>query len=55
MQLIIDMAESDPPAGTVSIGPPTPAGFGQPTPFVGWLGLLRVLGDLLGKPGSSPD
>ena len=39
--LTIRLDATDPPAGTVSLG------GGHPVAFAGWLGLLRVLSELL--------
>jgi hypothetical protein len=52
MQVIIEVAESDPPVGTVMLWPPSPDGTRPSEPFVGWLGLLRALSELLRPPGS---
>jgi hypothetical protein len=37
---------NDPPTGTVALDDSN----AEPVPFVGWLGLLRVLSELLGHP-----
>jgi hypothetical protein len=43
--ITIRLTATDPPAGCVSL--PGEAEL----PFVGWLGLLRILSDLFGSPG----
>ena len=57
MELRVTFETGDPPTGHVTLveaqGPlakqPRPQGD-HPIPFTGWLGLLRVLCDLLGHP-----
>jgi hypothetical protein len=58
MKIEITVESLDPPAGWITCRAADPA---QPddgergVEFVGWLGLLRVLDDLIGAPGRSSD
>jgi hypothetical protein len=53
MELVIDVEQSDPPAGTVRLtSAPGGSERQMPTPFAGWLGLIRALNELLTHPES---
>jgi len=56
IEIIVDSL--DPPLGRITCqagDTPTPGDGGRGVEFVGWLGLLRVLDDLIGAPGRSPE
>ncbi len=58
MKIEITVTSLDPPLGWITCRPddrPTPDEGERAVEFVGWLGLLRVLDEFIGAPGSSPD
>ncbi len=58
MKIEITVNSLDPPLGWITCRAddrPTPGKGERAFEFVGWLGLLRVLDDLIGAPGQSPD
>jgi len=58
MKIEITVDSLDPPLGRITCRAddgPTPGQQEERVEFVGWLGLLRVLDDLIGAPGRSPD
>ncbi len=58
MKIEITVESLDPPLGWITSradDQPSPAAGERAVEFVGWLGLLRVLDDLIGAPGRSPD
>ena len=46
MDVLIRLERTEPPAGTV-VPPCDTSEGGEPLPFVGWLGLLRVLAEVV--------
>lgn len=46
MDVLIRLERTEPPAGMV-VPPEEANGSAQPLPFVGWLGLLRVLAEIV--------
>lgn len=58
MQIHISLSQVEPPAGTVWLQPCSGPCEGQPcdeVPFIGWLGLIRVLSHLIGPPRDPRD
>jgi hypothetical protein len=56
MKIVISVESLDPPLGRVTTVPGELAETGdEGLEFVGWLGLLRVLDELIGQPGRAPD
>ena len=58
MKIEITVESLDPPLGWITRRAddgPEPDEGERGVEFVGWLGLLRVLDDLIGAPGRSPD
>ncbi len=58
MKIEITVDSLDPPLGWITSRPddgPPPGDNDRGVEFVGWLGLLRVLEDLIGAPGRAPD
>jgi hypothetical protein len=58
MKIVITVDSLDPPLGCVTscVNYQAEAEDGERgVEFVGWLGLLRVLDELIGQPGRSPD
>jgi hypothetical protein len=58
MKIEITVDSLDPPLGWVrrrAEDPAQPGDTDLTVEFVGWLGLLRVLDDLIGAPGQPPD
>jgi hypothetical protein len=58
MKIEITIDSLDPPLGWISRRAdeqPNPGEGERGVEFVGWLGLLRVLDDLIGAPGRSTD
>ena len=55
MEIRIRLDQSDPPAGRLRLVAESAAGpdprEGEGTGFVGWLGLLRALDQVIGPPG----
>ena len=51
MEIRIVLAAVDPPSGRLH---QVPAAAAQPIPFVGWLGLLRALSEVIGAPPEQP-
>ncbi len=49
VEIEISLGEREPPAGLVRVAD------GDPVPFAGWLGLLRVLSELMTSPEAGPD
>jgi hypothetical protein len=54
MDVLIRLEREGPPAGTVFPMRET-TGTAAPVPFVGWLGLLRVLAEIVGEPRDPDD
>ena len=57
MKIVITVESLDPPLGCVTSSTDDlekSGEIGGGVEFVGWLGLLRVLDDLIGRPGRSP-
>lgn len=54
MKIVIEVQTTAPPSGIVVLGGET--GEWKPEPFAGWLGLMRVLEELMSEvtPGASP-
>jgi hypothetical protein len=53
MKIVISVESLDPPTGRVSCragGRPVLGGSDEGVEFAGWLGLLRILDDLIGEP-----
>ena len=58
MKIEISVESMDPPTGRVSCrasGRPVLGGSDDGVEFSGWLGLLRILDDLIGEPRRPPD
>jgi hypothetical protein len=58
MKIVITVESMDPPLGCVTSCVDEQATPGDPADgveFVGWLGLLRVLDELIGREGREPD
>jgi hypothetical protein len=52
VEVLIRLDRLEPPGGTVELRRHGSfAGAGTPLPFVGWLGLLRVLAEVVGAAG----
>jgi hypothetical protein len=57
VEILIRLETLEPPAGTVALvtgRDPTSADQGTGIAFVGWLGLLRALDDLMASPTGQP-
>lgn len=49
MRIMIVLSRREPPAGRVSVEDPVPTRTDAGVPFTGWLGLLKVLSEVLKK------
>ena len=58
MKITISVESLEPPTGRVACrsgGRQVLGGSDEGVEFAGWLGLLRILDDLIGEPGRLPD